>query len=418
MMNPFTPSLMPSRLFGRDSELSDARAHILNGGHYAISGIAGCGKTAFLRALEDPTSWLPQGSKASGGFAVYYDLSNLQPFQPADFWAGVRDELAAKLSPYDPLHNTITSSEASAKGFEACCKALRGRNQRILLLLDGYDNAAAAYQSYSDQHVLKHLFETRRLAQAKCFATVAATYRRLSDLGPPADKLPGGESPWYNQYLFQPIGNISEADLDPHYALLAPLQLSSVWRNAIQGLCGGSPALHQHAGHILYDSVATRTLPPIKDFCDKLESATRHYYKRWWEGANSAERLLMKLAAVSDLQNRRDLGRDYDLSDVPVIFSQNDRHLREMCERGILRKTGGVAYGFCSSLMESWVLKEVENTPAAEAFGDREKEILNLSKVQVKKINSILSKAWQHKDAIKSWLSWAAARFTLGPASP
>lgn len=411
MTNPFTPGLASSRLIGRASELSDACAQIRNEGHFAISGISGSGKTSFLHALEEPKLWMPQGTNVSDGLAVFLDLSNYQPFRPAEFWTAVRDEFANKLHIHDALREQIAKSDATAKGVEAACKSLRARGKRIVLLLDGYDNASLPNGAYSADELLTHLFETRRLAQARCFATVTATYRRLNDLGPPPEKLQAGASPWYNQYLFQPIGNLPEIECDQFHSMLAPLNIPGVWRKALYELCGGCPALHQHAGHILFDSVSQQTLPPIQEFWDRLESATRHYYKIWWNSATETERLLMKLVAVSELQNRRDLNRDYDLRDLPVIFSQNDRQLRELCERGLLRKRTSTAYGFCSSMMEWWVLREVENTPAADAFGDREKDLLNLSKAQVKAINGAFAKVWQYKDTIKSVITWAAKLF-------
>lgn len=410
MANPFTPNLIPSCLIGRAPEISSACDQIRNEGHFAISGVSGSGKSTFLRALENPKLWLPHGGHVANGISVYLDLANIQPFRPGAFWAELRDELTARLDQNDAVRNVAVNADGSANGVSSVCRAVKQSGRRIVLLLDGYDTAATPGSGYTFGDVTTHLFEMRRLAQARCFATVTASYKRLTDLGPPPEKLMGA-SPWYNHYLFQPISNLPETDCDQFYSWLPTLAVPETWRKALFDLCGGSPALHQHAGFILHESVARQTLPNIQEFWDRLESATRHYYKAWWMSATATEQLLMKLIAVSALQNRLDLNRNYDLRDLPIIFSQNDRQLRELCERGLVRKKGMTSYTFCSSMMEWWVLREVENTAQADSFGDREKELLHLSRAQVKSINAALHGVWQYKDTIVAAVSWFAKVF-------
>ncbi len=412
--NPFTPSAPPARLIGRDSELSDICAQVRNHGHFALSGIPGCGKTSLLRALLDTKIWLPDGAKPADGIAVYVDLANIQPFAPLEFWAAIRDELAASLHPNDPLRQAAAVAEPSPQGAQAMLQAVRNGGRRAVLLLDGYDSAVRTNDSYSASAMSSHLFDVRRLAQAKCFAAVTATYRRLDELGPSPEKLAAGGSLWYNQYLFHPVRDLSPADCNRFYDQMASYAPPVDWRRALRELCGGNVALHQHAGKILYDSAVRGSLPTMADFWERLESATRHYYRNWWNWASPKEQLLMMLVAVSKAQNRLDLGRDFEVSDLPVVFSHNDRELRELTERGLVNRESGNRFSFHSSMMEWWVLREIASAAAASGFDDRSKELLGLSKGQLKSINAALSRVWKHKDAVQSAVVWFAKVLATG----
>ena len=57
--------------------------------------------------------------------------------------------------------------------------------------------------------------------------------------------------------------------------------------------------------------------------------------------------------------------------------------------------------------MEWWVVKEIENSRDAEELAQREKVFLNMNRRQADQIKSVLRQVWEHKDAVKSVVSWA-----------
>ena len=81
-----------------------------------------------------------------------------------------------------------------------------------------------------------------------------------------------------------------------------------------------------------------------------------------------------------DASSIRESLNSMDLGDINVIFSQKSRELIDLEERGVIkgnREQENTGYLFSSTIMEWWVIKEVENTNV-ETLKEREKVFLNL----------------------------------------
>ena len=80
-------------------------------------------------------------------------------------------------------------------------------------------------------------------------------------------------------------------------------------------------------------------------------------------------------------------------------------------ERGVIKRTTeqeNSVYLFSSTIMEWWVIKEVENTNA-ETLKQREKVFLNLmSHKQVKKVTDVIKYLSENKKAIKYVVKWVS----------
>ena len=116
------------------------------------------------------------------------------------------------------------------------------------------------------------------------------------------------------------------------------------------------------------------------------------------------------LISLSDLEGHIQKKR-YNLGDINIIFSQKYRELTDLEERGVIKRTTeqeNSVYLFSSTIMEWWVIKEVENTKA-ETLKQREKVFLNLmSHKQVKKVTDVIKYLSENKKAIKSVVKWVS----------
>ena len=114
------------------------------------------------------------------------------------------------------------------------------------------------------------------------------------------------------------------------------------------------------------------------------------------------------LIALYQLKNRVQK-TDYDLSDISIIFSQKERELMNLEERYVIQRTAeqeNTNYSFTSTIMEWWVIKEIENTNTEEL---KERELVFLkfmSRKQVDKVKDVINSLLEHKETIKSIAKW------------
>lgn len=149
----------------------------------------------------------------------------------------------------------------------------------------------------------------------------------------------------------------------------------------------------------------------IRQFTRDFESDTRHFFRDAWAFASDAEQMLMMLIALSRLDGRLNREQKYKLKDLDLIFSQRQRELRELEERGLLTITddgGRETYSFASSVMEWWVIREIENHQNETDLKQREAILLNLlSRQQAEQISGVVKQVWQHKDTVEEVIKWA-----------
>ena len=127
-----------------------------------------------------------------------------------------------------------------------------------------------------------------------------------------------------------------------------------------------------------------------------------------WNLANEVEQTLMMLIALCSLKGRL-LKKHYDLGDIDRVFSQKERELTDLEERGIVlsrTQDGQKSYQFASSMMGWWVIKEIENS-TEETLHDRQKGFLNLmSHKQAENVTKAIHWLWQHREEVPSILEW------------
>jgi hypothetical protein len=410
--NPFTVGrpVAPLSFIGRTSEIETAFDQIISRSNLAVWGGPGVGKSSFLELLASPKAWQVRGYDSSNAVIVLLNCLSLQPFTGPGFWREVflilKDELRNDPELQAEVTKHIENDDMTKDCLRTVLRELGRKDRFLVLLVDDYDVALRPNETYSDRDIAVFLSDCRNLAshskERHFLSMVVTSSRRLNELGP---KLQPDGSPWYNHYLFQPLRPFTDTDIA---ALLGGLPMTPALRDGIREIAGGNPALLQNAGFLLYRELRTGHVPDAKAFSIDFQRATEHYFEDIWNLSNEIEQSLMMLLALVHLKGRL-LDERYDLGDVQKIFSQKERELTDLEERGVvtyqLRDSQRV-YHFASSMMERWVVKEIENSDD-DALQARQKVFLNLmSHRQAELVTNAIRWLWQHKNEVPSILEW------------
>ena len=421
LRNPYVPGKPVSPLFfiGRGNEIETAFDQILGRGHLAVWGGSGIGKTSFLEMIAAPQTWAFRGHDPTKAVIVLLSCLGVTPFTAANFWREVfltlKDMLVDEPEIQAEVGEFVDRQTASKDNLRSILRLLGKKEKFLLMLIDDYDVALQPNSNYTEEDATDFLSDCRNLAshskESEHLASVVTSLRRLNEAG---IKLKPGESPWYNHYLFQPLKPFSETDAA---ALLGGLPLTPALKDGIREVADGSPALLQVAGSLLFREFRANRFPNADDFAAEFQSATKQHFESNWSFSNGTEQTLLMLLALTHLKGRL-LNKRYDLGDTDVIFSQKERELRDLEERGIVVyqvREGKKQYRFASSLMEWWVVKEVENSNE-EALQARQRTFLNLmSRRQAETVTEAIRWLWQHKEEVPSILAWLGKLTTALP---
>ena len=417
--NPFFPAspVPPECFIGRKRELRvafDLMAKHYRG-HLAFYGSSGMGKSSLFNLLTSPEVWQQQGQDYSKAFIVYLTCSDINPFTPSAFWREVlsllKDE-AENNGDVKALVDEVLEKDIIEKGDIRWILRKIGQQDKekfLLLLIDDYDFALHPNDKYTEAEMLTFLSEFRNLAVdrkvRRHLCTIVTTFRRLNELGP---SLPPSGSPWYNHYLFQPIKPFSKSEvLKEFFTSTSPryIRIKPSLQEGILKITDGHPKLLQNAGYLLYDSLQGGKIPDLETFIRDFQGQTEQIFANIWQFSTDEEQVLLMLIALSRLEGRL-ANKKYALKDLDLILSQRERELIDLEERGIIQKTeeeGQIVYEFASSMMEWWVLKEIENSKETEELRRREKIFLELmSREQVDGVSKVFKQVWQHQEAVQS----------------
>ncbi len=411
--NPFRVGgpVQPADFRAREAEVYKAVNQIRNG-HLAIFGESGAGKSSLLRYLMSPLPWQSNAIDHAPFIFVYLDCTELQPFTAAACWRWVLERMREAVEGDDALRAEIDrqlQQSAPAKNeFQRALAKIGEQQKRLVLLWDDYDYALDSHDNYTEEQMEVFLYDWRSLTQSPYvgshFSLVVATFQRLEELGPKGR--PPRSSPWYNQYLYCPLKPFTENEVDALFALMAG-DLTLGQRGAILEVSGRHPALLQNACNLLHNSLHVKHVVDAVEFHREFVSVTRQYFHNAWRVSTADEQMVLMLLALARLDGRLDRARDYQLDDLDRIFSQRDRQLRSLEDRGlIVRASGEPGFAFASSIMEWWVISEIENLDDEAALRERETIFLNISNKQAEQFKGVLRQVWNHKDAIGSAAGW------------
>ncbi|BAZ12938.1 hypothetical protein NIES4071_47720 [Calothrix sp. NIES-4071] len=390
--------------FGRASEITTAFDQISKRAHLAIYGSPGMGKSSLLKYLAAPEIWRLRGRDISKVFIVSLSCAGISPFTPSKFWREILSRLYDDASEaFQSDIQSILDEETVEKGdLRRILRKIGQQNKFLLLLLDDYDVALRTNEQYTEVEMLTFLSEFRDLAvhsnEGRYLSTVVTTFRRLNELGPTIT--PGG-SPWYNHYLFRLLRPLTTDEVSTQLFV----NISGLFRVGVLKIIDGHPALLQNAGYLLYETLEAGQTPNIDVFTRDFESATEQYFRDTWRFSTEEEQILLMLIALGNLQGRLNRNTRYGLGDVDLVFSQRNRELVDLEERGVILHAvseGKIVYSFASSMMEWWVIQEIQNSNEEKLLA-RERVFHNLmSREQAGKVQQAIRWLWQNRDIVKT----------------
>ncbi len=430
--NPFYVggAVPPEYFVGRQPEINSAFDAIYKHEHLAIYGSHGMGKSSLLRFLAWPKTWQAYGCNSADAFIVFLNCAEIQPFTSAGFWKKVlrllKEPVVGSEALQTEIDQLLNKDILGIDDLRGVLSLIGQQNKFLVLLIDEYDTALYVNDSYTMANMQSFLSDFRNLAthgeESRYLSTIVVSLKSLinPDLGPTL--LPNA-SPWHNHYKFRYLKPFTEKDVTLLLSRL-PAQWMPDLLAGVQEICGRHPALLQNACTLLYETWRDRITQSVAEFATEFESATRQFFQGIWNESSEDEKSLLRLIALSRLDGRLNQRRKYKLDGVDTILSQRQGELRVLEERGILlRKTITITkessvfrrnalpeekevYIFFSSIMEWWVVKEIERNPNLPDLSTREKVFLNLSSLQVEQMRAILKQVWQYKDTAQSIAGW------------
>jgi len=354
--------------------------------------------------------WQLQGYDPSEAIIVYLNCLSIYPFAASTFWREIlkliKEQLEGEVSYSFDIDKLLAKAEVTKDDLRQILKKIGEANKFLLLLLDDYDATLRPHPKYTENDIKTFLSECRNLAyhsqERRYLSVIVTSSRRLTEISP---NLTPESSPWYNHYLFQPLKPFTNNEAA---ILLAGMPMTPSLRDGIREIADGHPTLLQNAGFLLYSKRRSGTMPDVETYARDFFAATEQYFQDTWQSANELEQTLLILIALSNLKGRLQKNR-YDLGDISIIFSQRERELNDLEQRGVIVRSFAEEkpnYSFASSLMEWWVIKEIENSDD-EALQQRQKVFLNLmSHRQLERVTNTIKTLWEHKDDIQSLVKW------------
>lgn len=422
VQNPFYVGgpVPPKYFVGRQHDVDTAFDQILRHCHLAIWGGSGIGKSSLLKFLAAPQTWQAQGHNPSEAFIVYLNCQSIYPFSSSAFWREVlsliKDQVDSDVTLQGKIDQVLQQSTVTKDDLRLVLRRIGRQNKFLVLLLDDYDAALHPQESYTEKEMEMFLSEIRTLSvyspESQYLSTIVTSFRRLNELGP---KLTISGSPWYNHYRFHLLKPFTNDEV----ASLFCLPISKELRDGVSEIAYQHPALLQTAGYLLYKPLQFGETPDFEMFTRDFQSSTEHFFHNTWKFSTDAEKMLMMLMALSRLEGRLNRKRLYDLGDIDLVLSQRGHEMRSLEEQGVIyceEEQGKNNYYFTSSIMEWWVIKEIENSNEAN-LDARQKVFLNLNRKQADQIKKVVNQVWQNKDAVTSLASWTgklAGSFTKG----
>jgi hypothetical protein len=418
-MNPFTigQRVKPESFIGRTALIRTAFTQIANRASLAVWGGTGMGKSSFLQMLTYPEIWQKYGQDFNLAVIVLCDCQSIEPFNVSRFWRGILESIkyvSPKLTTdIDPL---LQKEQNSMSDLRLILHKIGEQNQYLVLLIDNYDVTLRCHSQYDQGSLDTFLGEWRTFllgpssqGKSQPLSAIVTSSRPLDKIGP---RLTTDKSPWYNHYLYRAIKPFSDQEAD---AFLAQNQSVFVWKEDIRKIADGNPALLQNACyllyeelrfrdacHLLYGELHSRNILNHEVFIQEFQAATLPLFQAIWDLSTETEQTLLMLLALLTLEEK--LGKKrYALGGIDTVLSQKEMEFNILVDRGILKRVERdekSVYTFCSSVMEWWVVQQIQNSQEEE-LNKRQKSFLRLmSRQQSDRVMAAFRWIWQNKERI------------------
>ena len=392
LVNPFINSgVVPVELIIVDS-IKASRIFsplIYEGGSLGLYGERGMGKSSLLNYIaHPPVDW--QNDHLKNHIFVSFNCPDtVSPFTPSNFWLHAVKHLDSKMKA-GPIKEKCQKLlklqeegvDLGSNNFHEILDVAAGAGMRIVLVLDDFD----AFIIDDKDHIeitrtflqgLRSL-TTRNSNKANL---VTATRRHLEELCKSVNVL--GVSPFSNGftlYRVQMFRDLEMARLFQWVEKIGQPCFNSNEASYISYLSGHHPQLAQIAASEIFNQrlemgAPLNDLTPVGEL---FKSESRHVFESLWDAASEIEQMMLMLIALQKLEGKIPK-RQYDLTDLSVIFSQRERELIELFNRGLIIKTrtDPPEWDIFSPVFGWWVLKEIESVDP-EQLSERRKVWGNL----------------------------------------
>jgi hypothetical protein len=285
-INPFwiDGPVTPSRFIGRKREARKAFSQLTGPGQgsVAISGPRCTGKTSLLHYIAAPEIASEWDLTEDSALISFLDCQLVEyPFNVTTFWRQVLNLLQpCQGSMGKELQKLCQQEQINNTDFEAILDALHEGGQRLILLLDNFDQLIRT-QATNETIIRDFLSQLRALInrRPRTLSLVVATGEPLEELCQTIDF--GGASPFPNSFMSVRLKGFSDQEINEliENALSdTDVTFDEHDRSHIFRLSRGHPLLAQSAGHLLFEVKATG--PVTAESYQAMEARFREEVKR------------------------------------------------------------------------------------------------------------------------------------------
>ena len=384
------------------------------GGSVGVYGGRGLGKSSLLCYIAHPPPDWQKKYFQNHIFVAFNCQDTVIPFTPSNFWFQAVRHLDRRVET-GPLKEKCQMLLARQKegcelkqhDFHDILDVAAKEGKRIVLVLDDFD--------YLIRTDTEHLETTRTFLQGlRSLVTrysnkanlVVATRRSLEELCKPVTDL--STSPFSNGFTCYRLQLFRKAEMNQLLQWIKETDQSPFSDDEARYVChlsGHHPQLAQIAAAGIFDqrSETGALLDDLTPVGERFKSRARHVFESLWASASDVEQMLLMLIALQE-QNGKVPQCCYDLQDLPAIFSQRERELIELADRGLIRKRKDPpAWEIFSPIFDWWILKEIESADP-EKLNNRRKVWGNLlTQKQAEKLEQIVDLARENKELIREF---------------
>jgi hypothetical protein len=414
-INPFHFKNQPDRAIVKPAKASRLFSPLIpEGGALGIYGERGMGKSLLLNYIANPpTEW--RENCFDNFIFIFLNCQDLiLPPIASQFWLEVTKQLDRKLE-FSPIKEKCQAvlariadeTELDHNDFHEILDVAGGARQRIVLVLDDFDCLIRTdSENLNKTRLFLQGFRSLTTRDSNKANIVVSTRYSLQELCKPLS-LPN-YSAFENGFTNYRLRCFDEKELLLFLQQVEQTEqppFSSIEKRFIAYLSGFHPHLVQILAAEIFDRriEADAPLSNLTLVEEQFKSEASPVFERLWSGASEIERVLLMLITLQKYQGKLP-NAQYDLSNLPEIFSQRERELNELAERGLLNRTPPdfSDWNIFSPTFQWWILKEIESSDPTQ-LNERRKIWANLvTQKRADQLQEILEFLKKHREAIES----------------
>lgn len=371
--SPILSSSLESRIF---SPLT------YEGGAVEIYGERGTGKSEILKYITNPSQdWI---NHFKNHVFVYLNCQDtVIPPVSSTFWNQVIKQLARKVDERTIQEKCCALLKKSEEvkidhnDFHEVLDIAGEKLKKIVLVLDDFNVLIRADPENlnSTRGFLQGLRSLTTRDFTKVNLVVSTRYPLYESCKPLA--LPN-YSPFDNGFSLCRLRFFQEKELLlllERAVMAGQPPFNSAERNYVAYLSGFHPQLAQIVAAQIFDCRISMSAPlgDLSPVGERFKRESRPIFESLFWGASEIERFLLMLVSLQSLEGKL-TSTNYDIADLVKIFSEREREMNDLTERGLLNRTQAnpPKWDLFSPVFQWWILKEIEAEEPAQ-LGERRK---------------------------------------------